>query len=139
MSGLQLVVIVFGIGMAFWTYRAFRRRDLLGIETAVWIVVWLGLIFVSAFPDLLRSVVGPLKVARLLDLVMIVAILLLSTLVFVLNGRVRRLERRMVDLVRRLALSAEETERDGKQPVGSVHGKPEQMTDSTAADHLVGG
>lgn len=138
MSGLQLVVIVFGIGMAFWTYRAFRRRDLLGLETAIWIVVWAGLIFVTAFPDLLRSVVGPLKVARLLDLVMIVAILLLSTLVFVLNSRVRRLERRLIDLVRRLALSAEDARGNGKQPVDEVDRDAESASGPTRADDLVG-
>jgi hypothetical protein len=139
MSGLQLVVIVFGIAMAFWTYRMYRRRDLLGVETAIWIIVWLGLIFVSAFPDLLRSVVGPLKVARLLDLVMIVAILLLSTLVFVLNSRVRRLERRMVDLVRRLALSAEDSRRYSEQPVGDVRQEAKKTAGAAGADHLVGG
>jgi hypothetical protein len=139
MTGLQLIVIVFGIGMAFWTYRAFRRRDLLGVETAIWIVIWLGLIFVSAFPDLLRSVVGPLKVARLLDLVMVVAILVLSTLVFVLNSRVRRLERRMVDLVRRLALSTEDPRGNGEQPVADVRRDAEKAAGTAGADHLVGG
>ncbi len=129
MSGIQLIAIVFGVGMAFWTYRAYRRKDLLGPEAAVWFAVWIGLILVSAFPDALRSVVGPLKVARLLDLVMIVGILLLSTMVFLLNGRVRRLERRMVDLVRRLALSADEPHRDGKDSKSEVHRDPGQAAE----------
>lgn len=126
MSAVQLVVIVFGIAMAFGTYRAYRRRDLHIAESALWLVVWLGLIFVTAFPDALRNVVGPLKVARLLDLVMIVAILLLSLLVFRLNARVGKLERRNVELVRRIALSAEDPNGEGKQPVGQVHGETEQ-------------
>ncbi len=123
MSAVQLLVIVFGVAMAFGTYRAYRRRDLVAPEAALWFAVWVGLIGVSAFPDVLRNVVGPLKIARLLDLVMIVAILMLSTLVFVLNSRVRRLERRTVELVRRLALSADDTNGDRKQAVGEVHGK----------------
>ena len=124
MPAIQLIAIVFGVGMAFWTYRAYRRRDLLSVEAAVWIVVWVGLILVSAFPDALRNVVGPLKVARLLDLVIIAGILLLSTMVFLLNGRVRRLERRIVELVRRLALSAEEPHGDGKDSIREVHRDP---------------
>jgi hypothetical protein len=75
----------------------------------------------------------------LLDLVMIVAILLLSTLVFVLNSRVRRLERRMVDLVRRLALSAEDPRGNGEQPVADVRRDAEKAPGATGADHLVGG
>jgi hypothetical protein len=129
MTDLQLLVIVFGVAMAFGTYRAYRRRDLLAPEAALWFAVWVGLIVVSAFPDQLRNVVGPLKIARLLDLVMIVAILMLSTLVFVLNSRVRRLERRTVELVRRLALSADDTNRDREQTVGQVHGKTGQPSD----------
>jgi hypothetical protein len=129
MAGIQLIAIVFGVAMAFWTYRAYRRKDLLGLEAAVWLAVWIGLILVSVFPDALRNVVGPLKVARLLDLVMIVGILLLSTMVFLLNGRVRRLERRMVDLVRRLALSADEPHRDGKDSKSEVHRDPGQAAE----------
>jgi hypothetical protein len=129
MTGIQLIAIVFGVGMAFWTYRAYRRKDLLGLEAAVWLAVWVGLILVSAFPEALRNVVGPLKVARLLDLVMIVGILLLSTMVFLLNGRVRRLERRMVDLVRRLALSAEEPHGDRKESKSEVHRDPGQTAE----------
>jgi hypothetical protein len=129
MSAVQLVVIVFGVAMAFGTYRAYRRRDLLITEAGVWFAIWVGLVAVSAFPDLLRNVVGPLKVARLLDLVMIVAILTLSTLVFVLNSRLRRLERRTIELVRRLALSADDTNGDRKQTVGQVQGKTGQPTE----------
>jgi hypothetical protein len=121
MSAVQLVVIVFGVAMAFGTYRAYRRHDLVVPEAALWFAVWLGLIAVSAFPDALRNVVGPLKVARLLDLVMIVAILLLSSLVFLLNARLRRTERRTTELVRRLALSAEQANGDRKETVSEVH------------------
>ncbi|TMC54754.1 MAG: DUF2304 domain-containing protein [Chloroflexi bacterium] len=122
MSGIQLLAIAFAVAMAFWTYRTYRRRDLLPVEAVLWFAIWIGLVFVSAFPDVMRSVVGPLHVARLLDLVMIVALLLLSTLVFVLNSRVRHTERRIVELVRKLALSAEEPDGNGKHPVGQVHG-----------------
>jgi hypothetical protein len=83
-----------------------------------------GLILVSLLPDELRNLVGPLKVARLLDLVMIAGILLLSTLVFMLNVRIRRLESRMVELVRRLALSAEEPHGDGKESIHEIHRDP---------------
>jgi hypothetical protein len=129
MAGIQLIAIAFGLAMVFWTYRAYRRRDLLSVEAAVWLAVWLGLILVSVFPDALRNVVGPLKVARLLDLVMIVGIMLLSTLVFLLNSRVRRLERRMVELVRRLALSSEEPHRNRKESKGQVHRDPGQAAE----------
>ena len=121
MSGVQLIAIVFGVAMLFISYMALRRRELALGEAALWMAVWLGLILVSLVPDRLRNVVGPLQVARLLDLVMIVAILFLTSLVFVLNRRVRRLEMRLVELVRRLALSGEESNRNRGQAVGEIH------------------
>lgn len=120
MSALQLVVIVFAVGMAFATYRNYRRRDLSLPEAIVWFGVWIGLVVVTAFPDALRNVVGPLKVARLLDLVMIAAILLLTLLVFTLNARVHRTERRTVELVRNVALSSDESRRQREHAIDDV-------------------
>ena len=121
MSAIQIIVVAFGIAMAFATYRAYRRRDLIAPEALMWSVVWLCLIVVTVFPNALRTVVGPLEVARLLDLVMIGAILVLTLLVFALNTRLRRNERRVVELVRRLAVSAYETGGHGKETVRQVH------------------
>lgn len=121
MSAIQVAVIVFGVAMAFTTYRSYRRRDLLAPEAALWLAIWLGLIIVASFPDLLRKFVGPFQVARLLDLVIIVAILVLSLIVFSLNTRVRHNERKLVELVRRLALSAEDANRNGKQAEREVY------------------
>jgi hypothetical protein len=49
-------------------------------------------------------VIAPFQVARLLDLVMMVAILLLTVLVFWLNRSLRKHEQRLAELVRTLAL-----------------------------------
>jgi len=117
MTGIQLVAIVFAIGMIYLTYSSYRRRSLGGTELALWMAIWIGLILVSAFPDRLRGVIGPLKIARLLDLVMIGGIMLLSALVFTLNRTVRRQEERLSRLVRNLAL--EEAEKEVDQPSAS--------------------
>lgn len=117
MTGIQLVAIVFAIGMIYLTYSSYRRRSLGGTELGLWMAIWAGLILVSAFPDRLRGVIGPLKIARLLDLVMIGGIMLLSALVFTLNRTVRRQEERLSRLVRNLAL--EEAEKQEDQPSAS--------------------
>lgn len=113
MTGVQLIAIVFGVGMGFFTYMSFRRRELTVAEFALWFTVWLALIAVSAFPDTLRQIIGPLKVARLLDLVMIAGTLFLSALVFYLHRTTRRMQLRIVELVRKLALSSENTDGNG--------------------------
>jgi len=106
MTGIQLVTIAVALLMLFITYTALRRHELRTYEYAIWSLIWLGLLFVSLFPDLLRGVIGPLHVIRLLDLVTIVGLLVIGVLVFSLNRVLRRLEDRVATIVRRLALDS---------------------------------
>lgn len=104
MPGIQIAVIAFAAVMGFATYTAWRKDDLSPRESLIWGGVWFVLILISLFGDRLRAVIGPLHVARLLDLVVVLAILFLSALTFALNRALRRMENRMVQLVRSLAL-----------------------------------
>ena len=104
MTGIQLVAIGFAAVMAFFTYTAWRRNELDSRESLLWMAVWIGLALVSLFPDRLRAIIAPLQVARLIDLVVVGGILFLAALVFHLNRALRRLEAKLVQLVRSLAL-----------------------------------
>jgi hypothetical protein len=106
MTGIQLVTIAVALLMLFITYTALRRHELRTYEYAIWTLIWLGLLFVSLFPDLLRGIIGPLHVIRLLDLVTIVGLLVIGVLVFSLNRVLRRLEDRVTTIVRQLTLSS---------------------------------
>jgi hypothetical protein len=107
LTGIQLVAIGFAAVMAFFTYTAWRRNELDSRESLLWMAVWVALVLISLFPDRLRAVIAPLQVARLLDLVMVGGILFLAALVFHLNRVLRRLEAKLVQLVRALALEEE--------------------------------
>lgn len=104
MSATQLITIAFGAAMLFLTYTAFRRRELRPFESVAWFSVWAALILVTLFADRLRAIVVPLQAARLLDLVIIGAILYLAATTFLLTRSLRRLETKLVELVRQLAL-----------------------------------
>lgn len=117
MTGIQLLAAAMGALMLWVSYTGFRRRELRGAEFGVWMAVWGGLVLVSLLGDRLRGIIQPLQVARLLDLVMVAAILLLAVLVLHLNRQVRRSERRLAELVRNLALE-EAVERRGTPPIG---------------------
>jgi len=122
MTGIQLVTIAVALLMLFITYTALRRHELRTYEYAIWTLIWLGLLFVSVFPDLLRGIIGPLHVIRLLDLVTIVGLLVIGILVFSLNRVLRRLEDRVATIVRRLAL-------DGRVPREPVEPRPDDRED----------
>jgi hypothetical protein len=107
MTGIQLVTIAVALLMLFITYTALRRRELRPYEYGIWSLIWLGLLGVSLFPDLLRGIIGPLHVIRLLDLVTIAGLLVIGVMLFSLNRVLRRLEQRVTTIVRRLALAEE--------------------------------
>lgn len=107
MAGIQLLAAGVGAVMLWISYTAFRRRELAGREFALWVAVWAGLIGISFLGDRMRAVIVPLRVARLLDLVMVGAILFLAVLVLSLNRQVRRFDQRLSELVRQLALEEE--------------------------------
>ena len=109
MPGIQIAVIAFAIVMVFATYTAWRKDQLSPRESLIWSGVWVGLILISLFPDRLRGVIGPLHVARLLDLVIVLAILFLSALTFALNRALRQTQLRIVQLVRSIALDEAKT------------------------------
>jgi hypothetical protein len=104
MTGIQLVTIGFALIMLFLTYTAIRRRELRWTEGAIWSAIWCALLFVSLFPALLRGIIVPLHVIRLLDLVTILGLLVMGALLFTLNRALRRLEERLVKVIRSLAL-----------------------------------
>lgn len=104
MTGIQLIAIGFAAIMAFLTYTSWRRNELQARESALWMAVWIALAIVSLVPDRLRAIIAPLQVARLIDLVMVGGILFLAAVVFQLNRALRRLEAKLVQLVRSLAM-----------------------------------
>ena len=116
MTGIQLITIAVALLMLFITYTALRRHELRPYEYVTWSAIWLALLFVSVFPDLLRGIIGPLHVIRLLDLVTIVGLLVMGVLVFSLNRALRRLDERLTAIVRTIAL--ERSKGDESPPPG---------------------
>lgn len=104
MTGIQLVAICFAALMLFLTHTAYRRREVVRAEYAIWATVWIALVLISLFPGQLRAVIAPLQVARLLDLITVGGLFFLAAFVFALNRALRRLENRITLLVRALAL-----------------------------------
>lgn len=118
MTAIQLITAATGTLMLWVAYTGFRRRELRVAEFGVWVAVWGGLVMVSLVGDRLRGIVQPLQIARLLDLVMVGAILVLASLVLHLNRQVRRYEERLATLVRELALEEAVDRSAGSPPSG---------------------
>ena len=115
MSAIQLLAAVFAVAMMYQTFLNSKRHDIQARELVFWEAVWLGLLLVSLFPGPLQNLVGVAHVARLLDLVMIVGMLLFGVVIYQLYVSSRRLTKTIEELVRSDALGqlASQVNEDG--------------------------
>lgn len=102
--GVQIIACLFAIFMIYVAFLHFKRRDIRGAEIFFWVLLWLGFIVITLFPKILESVSQLLFFARVMDLLMIIAFMILAFLGFqnyILN---RKMERKIEELVRKEAL-----------------------------------
>jgi hypothetical protein len=104
MSGIQLVTIAFSLLMGYQTYMNLRRHELGLAGGLLWMGVWLGLLVVTVIPGVFQRLNSVVRVARLLDLVTIAGLLLVTAVSYRVYISTRRLENRIEQLVRDLAL-----------------------------------
>ena len=110
MIQLQLLCVLFALAMLYWIYASYRRGAMRLPELVLWVLVWGGFAALSLFPQSATVIVQRLHVNRTMDLVMILAFMVISAVLFLNHLELRRLQHRLQDLVRELAL------REGGQP-----------------------
>ena len=103
MTIFQILALLFAIFMVYWVFSSYKRQNLKRTEMLIWIMVWIGFIVLAIFPNLLLGIVGVLDFARVFDLLVVIAFMATSTMVFYLYLRVKKNEKKLEDLVRELA------------------------------------
>jgi hypothetical protein len=104
MSAIQIVAAAFAVAMMYQAYLNFRRDDLSLTGFGFWSLLWLGLLAVSLLPGFFQNFISVAHVARLLDLVTILGLLILTGISYRLYVTVRGLEKTIATLVRQIAL-----------------------------------
>lgn len=107
---IQLIGIFFGIIMIFVSYFYYKRRVFYFHDMLIWMLVWLGLVLTILFPSKLQTIIQPLKILRVMDLITIGGFFISFTLLFVLFARSRQRDRAVEKIVRKLALDEVESE-----------------------------
>lgn len=103
--GIQLVGVIFGIILIYLTFLNNKRNELSDAEGIFWYIVWLGLIFVSLFPQMLNFIVKDiLNVSRTLDFLIIIGFLLIFGVLFYVFMITKRTQNKVEKLVRNIAL-----------------------------------
>ena len=102
--GLQITGIMFALLMIYFALLHYKKQHLSGIEIASWLLIWVLVILVVLFPDIVRVYAMSFSVSRVLDLLIAGAFIVMFVMVASAYVRVSELEKRLEDLVRKLAL-----------------------------------
>jgi hypothetical protein len=104
MIQLQLLSLLFALAMVYWTWSSYQRRTIRLPELVLWLVVWGGFCAAVLLPGTVGVFLQRLHVNRAMDLFMILGFMLVWVVLFLNHLELRRLQRKLQDLVRELAL-----------------------------------
>jgi len=102
--GIQILGILFGFFMIYYTFLQYKRKEFTIKEYSFWFVFWGAFVIVTLFPQLLDPVLVTLNIARALDFFIIAGFLFMIFIVFYTYTIVRKNQRKLEEVVRNIAL-----------------------------------
>src|SRR5690606_13582321 len=104
MSIFQLASAIFALYMLYVVQIHRRKLNLSLIEMLTWRSLWVIFVFLSLFPQSLLGIVEALHFARVFDLLLVMALMVLTTIVMTSYFRQREYGKKLEDLVRSIAI-----------------------------------
>jgi hypothetical protein len=104
MSIFQIVSVLFALFMIYVVSIHGKKRTLTVMETSFWFSTWGFFIVIATFPAILTGISNALKFSRVFDLLLVVALMVLSCLVFFSYFKQKELMFKIENLVRKTAL-----------------------------------
>ena len=102
--GLQILGILFGFVMIYLTFINFKRKEYDAKDFSLWLLVWLFFLFMTIFPKLVYGVMESLEIQRTVDFFVIGGFMFFSVVIFYLYRTVRKNEKKVEEIVRKIAL-----------------------------------
>ena len=102
--GLQIVGLIFGLGMLYLTFLHFKRKEYLKGDFIVWSVVWLFFLFMVMFPSTLYGIMESLMIERTVDFFVIGGFMLFSIIIFQMYVSLKRMQNKVEEVVRKVAM-----------------------------------
>lgn len=102
--GVQIVGMLFGAFMAYYSFLHFKRKEFNTGILVFWLFVWLGVVIVSIIPKVLDPIAQTLNFVRVMDFLMVVGFMFLVGVAFYTFSITKKTEKKVEDLVRELAI-----------------------------------
>ncbi|MEP7167014.1 MAG: DUF2304 domain-containing protein [Candidatus Woesebacteria bacterium] len=101
---LQIISVVFGLFMMYVVRIHRRKNHLESFEYGVWMALWTIFITLAIFPESVNGVVQTLHIARVFDLLVVAALMIVIFLTFTNRIEQKKLEKKMEQIVRKKAI-----------------------------------
>ena len=102
--GIQILGILFGFFMMYYTFLQYKRKEFTTKEYSFWFLFSAAFILVTLFPQILDPLLSTLSIARALDFFIITGFLFLIFVTFYTYTVVRKNQRKLEEVVRNVAL-----------------------------------
>ena len=103
--GIQIFGILFGLFMIYITFLSGKRREFTTKEGGFWILVWVGFMLITIFPNSLDFLVkGVLKLQRPLDFFIIAGFMFMIGFIFYSYTLIRKIQKKTEEIVRKMAI-----------------------------------
>lgn len=115
MTIFQIISALFALFMMYVVSLHGKKKNLSQAEVLAWNSVWVGFIGIALFPDLLLGITGFLSFARVFDLLVVIAFMILSVVVFMSYFTVKTLQKKLEEAIRNEALATGKKNAHGKK------------------------
>ncbi|MBW2974176.1 DUF2304 domain-containing protein [Candidatus Woesearchaeota archaeon] len=102
--GIQILGILFGIFMMYYVFLNRKRKELTIKEYSFWTVLWIAFILLTLFPQSLKPLVRSIGFARTMDFFIVAGFMFLIGSLFYIYLLVRKNQKRLEEIVRRIAI-----------------------------------
>ncbi len=104
MSIFQSIALLFALFMLYVVNIHRRKLHLSRVEQVGWYSLWVGFVIVSLFPDTLLGVTDLISFSRVFDLLIVAALMIITTLVVTNYFLQRENSRKLEQVIRQFAL-----------------------------------
>jgi hypothetical protein len=102
--GVQIIGLLFGFFMIYYTFLQYKRKDFTIKEYVFWFSFWGAFVIVTLLPQVLDPLLLTLNIARALDFFIIMGFLFLVFVTFYTYTIVRKNQTKLEEVVRKVAM-----------------------------------
>ena len=107
--GIQILGVLFALFMIYLTYHNFKRNSYNKTSLFLWLGIWLVMLIVVIVPQTVYGVMETLAIQSTADFISLFGLLFFAVVVFYLYTNMSKLQSKMEDLVRAVAIENAQT------------------------------